>query len=283
MTTIVNHDLRCVDGVTLFLPPHGLTDFVSLAQPDVYAETEAQLYPIGTLAWYAGMGKKYRYAKAGGALTGVKILVCNANYTTGATTTNLNGFYDGGSTATWAVGATEVSFTDTISRPKDYYAGAHLLHFDAARNECYEDSYIVSGPSVAGTAITLKLHKAVKYAKLSGDGIEIWLNPYSNIQMSPTDTGYEDHVTYMGSPPIPVESDHYFWMQTAGPCFITPNGWSTLCPGYAVNSRVCMTIGGILTTQAEQGTGHQVIGNLICRTSDTHGAAWVNLSLDLGD
>jgi len=286
----INHDVRCADGAVLFLPPSPAEGLVSLKQPDVFAESVSALYPIGTLAWYPGIGKKFRYAKAGGALTGTKILVCNANYTTGASTTNLNGFYghcqaDGVANA-YDIGATELSFTDTINRVKDYYEGAYLLHFDAARNVCYEESYIISGPTAATTTpwqnTKVTLHKAKKYAVVASDGIEIFLNPYSNIQMSPTDTGYEDHVTYMGSPLIPIQSAYYFWLQTAGPIFITPNGWSTLLPGYAVNSRVCMTIGGILTTQAAQGTGHQPIGTLLCRTSDTHGAAYLNMDLDLG-
>lgn len=277
------YPVNCENGAVLYLPPSPLEGLANLGDPDVFAQSAVALYPIGTLAWFPGMGKKFRYAKAGGDLLGVKHLVCNANYTTGASTTNLNGFYAGGDTHTWAIGATEITITDTIDRVKNHYAGAHLLHFDGALNTCFEDSYIISGPP-APTAnpwtTVLQLAAPTKYAKFSGEGIEIWLNPYSNIQMKPSDN--ESHVTFMGVPPIPVTSTYYFWLQTGGPVFITPNGWGSLIPGYAVDSRVCMTISGILTTQAAQGAGHQVIGTLLCRTSDTHGAAWLNMTLDLG-
>jgi len=283
-TTKVFQPLVCDNGAVLFLPPCPLEDEVNVKTPDIFVESATRQYPIGTLCWFPGMGKKFRYAKAGGDLVGVKHLHCNANYTTGATTANTNGFYDGGDLHTWAIGATEITFTDTINRVKDYYAGAHLLHFDGGLNTCYEDSYIISGPPAATTdpwTTVVKLAEPTKYAKFSGEGIEIWLNPYSNIQQCPD--GNEAHVTFMGVPPIPVGSGYYFWLQTSGPVFITPNGWGSLIPGYAAHSRVCMTISGILTTQAAMGAGNQVIGTLLCRTSDTHGAAWLNMSLDLGD
>lgn len=286
MTVKTRYDLRLEDGAILHLPPCPPAAMVNLSEPDVFAESERQLYPIGSLLWYPGMGKKYRYAKAGGALLGVKHLVCNANYTTGASTANLNGFYDGGGTNTCLVGATELTFTDTIDRVKDYYQGAHLLHYDGALNVCFEDSYIISGPPAATTtpwSTTVQLHKPKKYAKLTGHGIEIWLNPYSNIQMKPAVGSGEEHVTFLGVPPIPVQDGYWFWLQTAGPVFVTPNGWTTLLPGYAADSRICTTISGILTTRAAQPDGHQIVGVLLCRTSDTHGAAWMNMSLDLGD
>ena len=260
---------------------------MNLAEPDVYVETLLPLYPIGTLVWFPGMGKKYRYSKAGTAHVGTKTLAVNGNRPpTAAGFLNVNGFYDGGSVATCPVGATELTFTDVIDRPKNYYEGAHLLHFDGGREVCYEDSYIVSGPPAPTTApriTTVRLHKPKKYAKLAGDGIEIWLNPYSNICKHDV-AAFTGFSTCMGVPPIPVHDGYHFWLQTAGPVLITPNGWGALCPGFVTNSRVAWVQagGGIITCTDAVGQGDQRIGEILSVTLDGSADAWVNMDLDLG-
>lgn len=290
-TKVINHDLRCVDGVTIYLPPCHDESKVNLGQPDVYAESEAPLYPIGTLAWFAGIGKKYRYSKAGEALWGTKFLAANGNHVPdGSGYENLNGFYDGGSVATCDVDATELTFTDTVDKAKDFYEGAFLLHFDAGRNTCYETSYIVSGPptlisGATSLVCTVQLHKPKKYAKLSGDGIEIWCNPYSNILKGHSADGvYDSFETFMGVPEIPVQNGFYFWLQTAGPCFITPDGWGANCPGYTANSREAVSglAFGNMNSALVLGAGYQRIGTVLSVTTSTDADALINLDLDLG-
>lgn len=288
--SIVNHDVRVVDGVTLFLPPSPPEGKINLAQPDIYAESEAKLYPLGTLAWFAGMGKKYRYSKAGGALLGTKVLVVNGNYVPDASSyANDGGFYghcqEDGVASAYDIGETVIYVTGTQDTPKDFYEGGHLIHFDAARAICYEDSYVISGPDEASVSTwqnqKITLHKAKKYAIVASDGIEIWRNPYSNILAGGSRAGYE---TCMGVPSIPIQSGYYFWLQTAGPVLITPNGWSTLCPGYAANSRIAAACvgGSIITTRAASPTGYQVIGDILAATEAGSADAWVNMDLDLG-
>lgn len=288
MGSKVGYPLNFKNGAAVFLPPSPVEDLANLQEPDIYAQSSVQLYPLGTLAWFPGMGKKYRYSRAGGALTGTKNLAINANRVPDGGTgyDNVDGFYghcqvDGVAVA-YDAGAEELSITDTINKAKNFYEGAHLIHFDAARNVAYEESYIISGPAKAIVTpwqnTIVKLHKPKKYAIVASDGIEIWCNPYRKIMMA-TSSGYE---TYMGVAPIPITSGYYFWLQTAGPVFITPNGWSTLCPGYTTNSRVVMAISGIITTQAAQGAGHQVIGTLLATTVTTKADAYLNMNLDLG-
>lgn len=274
------------DGFVV-LPPFPIRH--NLGEPDVYAESATPLYPIGTLLWYPGMGKKYRYSRAGAALTGTKFLVANANYVPdGAGHVNEHGFYDGASVVTWDVGDIEVTFNDTINKAANFYEGAYLIHFDAARNIVYEDSYIVSGPPadiVTPWACTVRLYKPLKYEKFALDGLEIWCNPYRNIKLACVGAdAYDGYETYMGVPPIPVQNGYYFWLQTAGPVFITPNGWAALCPGFAANSRVVMAgpSGGNITTQAASGAGYQKIGVLLSVTLAGSADALVNMDLDLG-
>ncbi|GAG17132.1 unnamed protein product, partial [marine sediment metagenome] len=240
MVRIMSHDVRCQDGVTLFLPPCSEDAKANIGEPDVYAEHIVAQYPIGTLAWFAGMGKKFRYSKAGTGMGGLTTLKVNGNRPpTSSTYADRDGFYGNVATA-HAAGVTEVTFTDTVDRVKNYFEGAHMIIFDAARAVCYEQSYIISGPLAATTdpwSTTVTLHKPKKYAILANDGVEIWRNPYSNIIEHDNAVAETYYQTMMGVAMIPITSGYYFWLQTSGPCFITPNGWSTLCPGYAANTR----------------------------------------------
>ena len=52
MATIINHDLRCVNGATIFMPPYigGQSGWGNLAIPDVNNDIDtAQQYPMGTI------------------------------------------------------------------------------------------------------------------------------------------------------------------------------------------------------------------------------------------
>lgn len=293
MRSIVNHDVRCADGVTLFLPPSPPGGKANLAQPDVHAESQTALYPIGTLAWYPGLGMKYRYSKAGDALSKLRELLYNGNLVPDATGhANEDGFFGkvqvDGSNVAIVAGAEEISFTDTIDRVKDYYAGSYLITWGAV----YERSYIISGPA-APTVSTwqntiVKLQHPKKYAEDSGKDIEIWLNPYSNITQADdigTTVGTNKQFqTAMGVAEIPVQEGFYFWLQTAGPAFITPNGWGANCPGYTANKReVFATLnGGLATVIGVTLSGDQRIGTIMSRTPSTSADAWVNLDLDIG-
>ena len=286
--------MRVVDGVTLFMPPCPEGSQVNLKQPDVHAESEAQLYPIGTLAWYAGLGMKYRYSKAGTAHPNPRQLMYNGNLVPDASShLNEDGFYghtqvDGADKA-YAAGITEISITDTIDRVKDYYAGSYMITWDAAQ-VVYERSYIISGPAAPTTTpwqnTILKLHKAKKYAIDSGEDIEIWLNPYSNIVRH--DWGEagaaRQFQTVMGVAEIPIQDGYYFWLQTAGPVFAVPNGWTTHCPGYAANKREVYAIatGGLIVRSGATSVGDQRVGTLLSRTLAGSADAWFNMDLDIG-
>jgi hypothetical protein len=282
------------NGASVFLPPYPPAGLANLGQPDIMAESAVQLYPIGTLCWFPGLGKKYRYAKAGEALWGTKFLVANGNFVPDSSGhPNANGFYghcqEDGVASAYPVGATEIYITDTINRVKDFFAGAHLIHFDAARNVCYEESYIVAGPDAPTTTpwqnTKLTLAEPKKYAIIAEDGIEIWCNPYSNILKGHHNDGtYDDFESFMGVPPMPVQSGYYFWLQTAGLVFITPDGWTTNCPGYTANSREAVAgIGfGNLNSALVLGAGQQRVGTVLSVTTGTDADALINLDLDLG-
>lgn len=286
MTANVKYKVISENGAMLFLPPYPAGELANVGEPDVMATSTGPLYPIGTLAWFPGIGKKYRYAKAGG-ICGNQVLLMNGHHTPDdATSANTGGFYGKYKVDNTAVaidaGVTELCFTDTVNRAVNFFEGAHVTYFDGARNTWFEPSYVISGPAQATVTpwynTKVQLAEATKNSHGTSDDMEIWCNPYSNIKAAAS-SGYE---TYMGVAGLPVASGSYFWLQTAGPVFIVPNGWSTLCPGYAANSRVCMSISGILTTQAAQGAGHQVIGTLLAIGSAGYGDAFLNMNLDLG-
>lgn len=291
---LLDYSIMSERGGVLLLPPYPLEGLGNLGEPDVYAESATQLFPLGTLLWYPGMGKKYRYAKAGEALWGTKFLVANGNHVPDAASyANDGGFYghcqESGVAVAYAIGATEIYITGTQNTPKDFYAGGHLIHFDAARGICYEESYIISGPDSLSTGTwqnqKITLLKPKKYAIVASDGIEIWCNPYSNILKGHSDDGvYDSFETFMGVPPIPVQNGYYFWLQTAGPVFITPDGWGANCPGYTANSReaVAGIAYGNMNSALVLGAGYQRIGTVLSVTTGTDADALINLNLDLG-
>jgi hypothetical protein len=287
-TTKVGHSLRVWNGYELILPTSPDKSLVNLNIPDLKAEDSSMLYPFGTkLVLHGGMGDRiFRYCKAGGALTGTKTLMINANRIPDAT-----GYTDHGSnfcgalTTAAAVGDTTLTFTDTHDKAADVYAGGYALLFSAGL--VFEDWQIISGPPTAkttpwtGTQITLA--DPVKYAvAVSGSQLEIWGSPYNNITMPGLSVGYE---CFMGVPMIPVQSGYYFWMQTAGPVFITPNGWGALCPGYAAYQRIAMGLSGLITTAVYNGVGgpgYQPIGYLLAAGLSGSGDAFINMQLDIG-
>lgn len=280
------------NGAILFPPPHFLRGEFSFAEPDVMAESATKLYPIGTLAWFPGIGKKFRYSYAGEALGALMNLVVNGNYVPDAASyANDGGFYghcqEDGVASAYDVGETEIYVTGTQNTAKDFYAGGHLLHFDAARAVCYENSYVIAGPDSASTGtwqnqkITLATPK--KYAIIASDGIEIWRNPYSNI-LEHDSAGMPRYSTSMGVNLVPVQSGYYFWLQTSGPILITPNGWGANCPGYAVDTRRIHVVntGGIIQATTTANDSDQIIGVLLAATEAGSADAWINMNLDLG-
>ena len=288
----LDYSVMLEEGHVILLPPYPLESRGNLAEPDVHAESATQLYPIGTLLWYPGLGKKYRYSKAGTAHVHPRQLMYNGNLVPDAAShANEDGFYGkhqvDGSNVARAAGATELSFTDTINRVKDYYAGGYLIHWGADE---YESSHIISGPA-APTVSTwqntvVKLLRPKKQAVISGEDIQIWLNPYSNISTHEFVASGEarQFQTAMGVAELLIQDGFYFWLQTAGPVFVQPNGWVDNCPGYNPNKRMVYPIkmGGIITPQGVALQGDQVIGVLLSRTLDGSADAFINLDLDLG-
>ena len=80
-----------------------------------------------------------------------------------------------------------------------------------------------------------------------------------------------------------AEGDH-FWMQTLGPVWITPVGWTgTDCPGIVAHYRdVYAWIQGEIKPAAgvTVETGYQRIGYLISRTETDYGGCFVMLQLE---
>lgn len=285
------------NGAIVFPPPYPLKGEFSISMPDVMAESKTQLFPLGTLAWFPGIGKKYRYAKSGEAaqnLEGKKILVVNGNFVPdSAGYFNDGGFYgvckEDDVASAYDVGATEIYVTGTQDTAKDFYAGGHMIHFDAGRATVYEESYVIAGPDEVSTGTwhnqKITLAEPKKYAILASDGIEIWCNPYSNIlrgHVAPTD--YKSFETHMGVPMLPIQPGYYFWLQTAGLLFITPDGWGANTPGYTADSREAAAGDGAgnMSCTLVEGAGRQRLGTVLAVTPGTDADALINLDLDIG-
>jgi len=214
----VNHDLRCVDGGTLYTPPNA--SIVNLDRPSLHETSSTPLYDLGTK--FVFNDKVYKYCKAGtggwlrpqnGAGTNVAISV---SYTTlsypDATAT----------TVAAAVGATSVYVVDA-GTTKDEYKGGHVI-LGHNSNATTQNRGIIgndAAATIAGVANVVKidldypLHTALVAAT---SGIEVWQSPYADLQGSPG-----EHASVICVPCVYVATTaaEYFWGQTWGAIWMT--------------------------------------------------------------
>jgi len=286
--TVVNHDLRCVDGVTLFLPPRPDSSKVNLAQPDVHA-AGAQEYPLGTLAWYPGIGKKFRYCKAGEAITEATNarMVANGNYCPSAIDAghsieaNEHGF-NGLAYAEAAVGQEYIDI-DNTSRVVNFFEGAHLQVLPGANPI---SQYYIIKSDVSETAYTrVYLDKPLTQIITAAMYVGINGSPYSRIINGDAAKASARYVSFVGLPLVNAGDGEYFWLQTAGPCWIQPGSWADdRLPGRAENYRdVYAAIDGAITCSWVFGAytdGYQRVGYLLDATYDNYGSVFIMLQLE---
>jgi len=215
MTTIINHDLRVVDGRTLYMPPYagGQDGWGNLALPDVGVSDAVQKYPIGTK--YVEGDRTFRYAHAnpsGGTITPGR-LVCNMNTVQerAGASWDVNG----------VVGDTVVYINAMVNNiDLNEFAGGYLLYAGA-------DGLSNMIPIVSNTAATtgdgpstIVLGMPLTGAATAGvTGSTLTGSIFGNVlQMSVgAGTGYQSAV---GLPLMEITQDYYAWIQTWGPCII---------------------------------------------------------------
>ncbi len=77
--------------------------------------------------------------------------------------------------------------------------------------------------TLVGGAITLTLDRPLNIAMGLGSQLTIHPNIYRNVDTA-VHAALVGFAPAIGLPPVPVPINNYFWMQTYGPCFISPTG-----------------------------------------------------------
>jgi hypothetical protein len=235
----------------------------------IHEESATQIYPVGTT--YEKHGKVFKYCRANAAITVPNRGCPNMAYLPWHT----NNIYGAKVLSIAAAQAGEkkviVTFDDYITDTtpyngicKDYFAGGEIVFFNINQSSTIIINCRVSGneistvnaSSAANEDMILYLDEELPYDLVVADSVvaDLHPNPYMNVGDSGSVGTYGSVVCV---PPIPVTSGYWFWGQTYGPCWVTPNAGITTA---AVRDVVFHTNG---TIKVNSGDGLQRAGTLI--------------------
>jgi len=239
-----------------------------------YSQPSIQCYEVGSRLVLDGYHKReFIYSKATAALLG-NWGAANWNHVPDAPGhVNQDGF-NGNLNAVAPAVARSVSFTDTVSKAKDFYKGGYFVAYTTP----IQQRVIISGPGAAGTSITIWLDEPLATQITLADGVTAVPSPYGNLQ--PGSDGYQ---SFMCVPLISVTNGHFFWGQVRGPCIVTPHGGTW--PGVVAVSRdAYFHIDGSIDPWYIQAPAHatspQRAGYLMNATVNTWGDLLIMLQLD---
>jgi hypothetical protein len=103
-----------------------------------------------------------------------------------------------------------------------------------------------AGVAGAITAITVFLDAPLTTAVTAATTyIEIMPNPYKDLYGNPGSAVGIGFMTFAGVPAVTAAASEYFWLQTWGPCWITPSGTPGAAhqPGYVTGDREVFFVG----------------------------------------
>ena len=117
---------------------------------------------------------------------------------------------------------------------KDELAGGHIV-----LNNGVEDPYnmmiVGNDADVAATTCMLDLEWPLPAALTTSAYAEVLLNPYAHLYGGIT-IGASEKMSVMGIPKVNLVATYNGWIQTWGPCWVTPPSGAT-APGYANGDR----------------------------------------------
>jgi hypothetical protein len=199
---------------------------VGVPYQGIMEESSTAKYPIGTL--YETFGKRFRYCKAYEAITHPHrggYAAQAASWTAGTMSMGSDS-----TTVTGIAGDTKVSiYTGTdydLAHAVDYFQGGMLCLFTAT--EIQQHRIIGNDASYTGTLANDTFNAYIEPGLLvarTSVACDIMSSPYAFVGDSGSvGTG----ASVVCVPQIAVTSTYYFWGQTKGPCFVTPDiEWTT--------------------------------------------------------
>lgn len=233
----------------------------------ILEQSSTQKYPIGTI--YEAFGRRYRYCRAAEAITparrGCPALIYDTWLASTATTKPQFGSDGATITAKKDENSGIITFAgdyDTV-RTVDCMQDGLLSLFDAAGIKIHEHRIIGNDASYTSDTL-MKIYVDPSFVEdataVPCDGLP---SPYNYVGDGES-VGTATSVIVVN--PIIVSSGYYFWGQTRGPCWVTPNaGWQTAA------TRECEwhTNG---TIKAAAGVALQRAGYLLAENTDSDDA-----------
>ncbi len=249
---------------------------------DIQQQSVSQVYPIG-LPLVKDI-RKFRYSQANKALVGTTWLRINANFAPGCTgKENLDGFEGAGGVNCFAAsqGQKYLDIKDTAFRVRNFYQGGMVIVYGTL---IYHQHYIVKSDPGDGTKVRLYLDVPIAVEDITtAMGVTAYKSQYSKTTpVAPAGGPAAGFAKFVGVNLIPVTINYFYWLQTKGPCAVTPTGGTW--PGSAVNLRDIYgnpNDGSINpATLDDPSAGYQRCGTLISATVNTYGDLLIDLDLD---
>jgi hypothetical protein len=271
------HKIIQRNGWSIWLPERVIKGLDNVAEPDIYAESSTQLYPLGTKLEYSD-GRVFRYGKFGETNTTVPLarMVCNGNLVPGSAATN---GYEGSLDATseYAVGATTLILNDTTDRAENAYEGGMLTVFPSGHFCAYRIAGNRAATTVDDVTIYLADERGLQTALVvNSTGVTAYPSIFSNlVQPSNASSGY-DYAACMGVVLADsMTSGSYGWVQRKGEAWVTP----TVYFGDSTLERLAqMHSDGTIALKAADAT--HTVGYLTQMTISGYGDAMIWLTLE---
>lgn len=278
--TKVNHDLRSYDGATIYHGQEigGSTGPGNLKIPNVFAQDESMLYPIGTRLVLGN--RTFHYCHFTTAIT--KTLAGKVSWAGRPATYGQPASYD----ASQAVETVEYK-VDGVSAgvpAENYYAGAYIIPWVTGGLTNPTMRILKSSASALDSVYTsqqtvvLTLEQPTPVVIGANTANDIFLSKYSDVREAwAVGTGYHP---FVGVPLRTFTDEYYGWIQTWGPCFIVHAaadqigdnvGWRT----------VAFTTDGSLMAFHESSAGSesaQICGHTLAINGA--GSEWTQLMID---
>lgn len=281
MSVTINHDLRVVDGKTLYMPPwaEGQEGWGNLALPNVYQEDAAQLYPIGTK--YVDGDRVFHYCHAKQDL-----LALHVAFTDGSMLRSNSGETE--HMEAHAKGVSVVTYHPLQSVLVNQFANGILACFGSANK--YPICVGIKSNTVAagtGAACEVTLKDPLPDQILAETWVECYPNIYAYL-LDSGDTGTEnvtqgfysgacvplvadafEYVTRytVAGLPVVVHADYYFWGQTWGPCLVWIGNQANLVGQTACQREVFVGADGGIVYRPTNGGGDdwmkQTLGHML--------------------
>lgn len=224
MTININHDVRVVDGKTIYMPPWvgSQPHWGNLELPLVSVVNTVQKYPLGTRYVYGD--RVYRYALANDdcypEVAAYKKKKTNTNAVAPTQATDAGTV--GSKTLTVTID-TEIGALTTGVLSINELAGGYIVIGNGS-GQRPQMRIIVSHAALAtaGGSLTITIDEPLVIAITeSTTNIELMESPFYGLA---AESGDEQYVSFIGIPACVAASGEYFWLQTWGPVWITSNG-----------------------------------------------------------